>query len=77
MTDAEYKKMTDQRDLNMIIQLADLSEDELAKIIDKIDIRILLRSRQLSENFIDKYIIQRLDNETTLEDVRRLQKLKS
>jgi hypothetical protein len=74
MNDEEYVKMIQQRDLNLNMQKKDMSEEEIAKIIDNKHIKTLLRTHQLSNAFLHTQIIPRLDSETNLADVERLQK---
>jgi arsenate reductase-like glutaredoxin family protein len=74
MNDGEYLRMIQQRDLNLKVQTEHMSEDELVKIINDIDIKTLLRNHQLSNAFLHSQVIPRLDSETNLSDIERLQR---
>ena len=46
---------------DILVQKGILSEDELIKIIDLVDIKKVVKYNKLSQEFIDKYIIPRID----------------
>ncbi len=46
---------------DILVQKGILTEDELIKIIDIVDIKKVVKFNKLSKEFIDKYIIPRID----------------
>jgi hypothetical protein len=46
---------------DILVQKGILTEDKLIKIIDLVDIKKIVKYNKLSKEFIDKYIIPRID----------------
>jgi hypothetical protein len=46
---------------DVLVQKGMLSEDQLSKIIDLVDIKKIVKYNKLSKEFIEKYIIPRID----------------
>jgi hypothetical protein len=46
---------------DILVQKGILTEDKLIKIIDFVDIKKVVKCNKLSQEFIDKYIIPRID----------------
>jgi hypothetical protein len=46
---------------DILIQKGELTEDKLIMIIDLVDIKKVVKYNKLSQEFIDKYIIPRID----------------
>jgi hypothetical protein len=64
---------------DVIIQKGCLNEDQIASIIDILDIKKVVKFNKLSQEFIDKYIIPRIDYDDydgiDLYDIEKYQKL--
>ena len=74
MSDVEYAKMIQQRDLNIKMQKEHMTEEELLKNLNNLHIKTLLRTQQLSNEFLHDHVIPRLDSDTNLSDIVRLQR---
>ncbi len=46
---------------DIIVQRGGLSEDQLALLVDLVDIKKIVKNNKLSQEFIDKYIVPRID----------------
>ena len=46
---------------DILVQKGILTEDKIIKIIDLVDIKKVVKYNKLSQEFIDKYIIPRID----------------
>jgi hypothetical protein len=64
---------------DILVQNGTLTEDQLSKIIDIVDIKKIVKFNKLSIEFIDKYIIPRIDYDDydglDLYDIEKYQKL--
>jgi hypothetical protein len=47
--------------VDILVQKGCLDEKQLALIIDMVDLRKLVKNNKLSKEFIDKYVIPRID----------------
>ncbi len=46
---------------DILVQKGCLSEDQLAIIIDLVDLKKLVKNNKLSQEFIDKYVVPRIN----------------
>ena len=63
---------------DILVQQGGLSEEQLSKIIDIVDIKKIVKFNKLSNQFIEKYIIPRIDYDDydgiDLYDIEKYQK---